>query len=215
MRGSPPCTQIGGSCAHSTLTTPMPTPMQSAVPTTTKDAGDCSCVTGLPDRRSLLQGAAAGGAGVLLGFILGSSQGSVQGVDPTERKEIDELRAEAKFRRDYDGHVFVQIPVVAQVLKMECTRAFVQAKDGSWFEARLDAQIPGTLLLRDPDNFVYFINLNIQQIDLTDDYVVVSIFGDGSWESTLQKVQGKDDNGVLIDARFDQEAFRDLISIME
>ena len=44
---------------------------------------------------------------------------------------------------------------------------------------------------------------------------MISIFGDGSWENTIQKVQGKDDNGELVDARLDQEAFRDLISIMQ
>lgn len=41
-----------------------------------------------------------------------------------------------------------------------------QAKDSSWFEVRLDAQIPGTVLLRDTDNLIYFITLNIQQVCL-------------------------------------------------
>lgn len=135
----------------------------------------------------------------MVGFLLGRSGGAdvAPGLEPGERGEIDDLRAEARFRRDYDGHLFVQ------------------AKDGSWFDVRLDAQIPGTLLLRDPDSFIYFMTLNIQQIDLTDDYVVVSIFGDGTWESILQKVQGKDDDGAMVDARMDQESFRDLVSIME
>lgn len=35
----------------------------------------------------------------------------------------DELRSEAKFRRDYDGHVWVQ------------------ARSGEWWEVRLDAQV--------------------------------------------------------------------------
>ena len=56
--------------------------------------------------------------------------------------------------------------------------------------------------------------LQPHQIDLTDDYVVVSIFGDGTWERTIQKVTVKDDGGSMTDARLDQEAFRDLISIM-
>ena len=66
--------------------------------------------------------------------------------DHSQLIPADDLRTEAKFRRDYDGHVFVQ------------------AQDGSYFEVRLDAQIPGTILLRDTDNFVYFITLNIQQV---------------------------------------------------
>lgn len=44
----------------------------------------------------------------------------------------DELRAELHFRRDYDGHVFVA------------------DSKGGWWELRLDAKLPGTLLLRDP-----------------------------------------------------------------
>jgi hypothetical protein len=45
--------------------------------------------------------------------------------------------------------------------------------------------------------------------------VVTSIFGDGAWERSIQKVTAKDDDGKTQDAKMDQQAFRDLISIME
>lgn len=44
--------------------------------------------------------------------------------------------------------------------------------------------------------------------------MVVALFGDGSWEQQVQRLQAKNDMGDLLDAQMDQEAFRDLISIM-
>lgn len=58
----------------------------------------------------------------------------------------DSLRQEAQFRRDYDGHVWVQ------------------SRAGEWWEVRVDAQVPGTVLLRDPRGYVHFISLNLQQV---------------------------------------------------
>ncbi|KXZ55132.1 hypothetical protein GPECTOR_3g283 [Gonium pectorale] len=154
-------------------------------------------------RRGFLQqfgglGAAAALGGAL-GFFAGSrSGGEAGGLSASERAEVDDLRRELNFRRDYDGHVFV--------------------RDGSgrWWEVRLDAKLPGTLLLRDQDNAVYFITYNtIQQIDLTDDYVVGSLFAGGDWTAVLQRVQARDEAGLLVDVRLDKEAFRDLISVMD
>lgn len=40
-----------------------------------------------------------------------------------------------------------------------------QTRDGTWFEVRLDAQLPGTVLLRsEKDGSIYFITLNITQV---------------------------------------------------
>ncbi|EFJ40786.1 hypothetical protein VOLCADRAFT_121683 [Volvox carteri f. nagariensis] len=144
-------------------------------------------------RRSLLQrfggfGAAAAVGGVV-GFLAGSRSGG---------GESDELRRELHFRRDYDGHVFVR------------------DGRGSWWEVRLDAKLPGTLLLRDPRDGVYFITYNnIQQIDLTDDYVVGSLFAGGDWEAIAQRVQARDDAGALVDVKMPKDAFRDMISVMD
>mmetsp|Transcript_6776 Transcript_6776/g.18187 ORF Transcript_6776/g.18187 Transcript_6776/m.18187 type:complete len:154 (+) Transcript_6776:111-572(+) len=144
----------------------------------------------------------AGTIGSVAGYLIGSSsgQGDAPGVTPIsagERRDIDSLRAEAQFRREYDGHVWVR------------------ARSGDWWEARLDAQVPGTVLLRNPEGYVYFLNLNIQQIDLTDDYVMAAVFGDGSWEANVQRVQAKDDaSGEPVDLQMPMDAFRDLISLM-
>lgn len=53
------------------------------------------------------------------------------------------------------------------------------------------------------------------QIDLTDDYVVVALFGDGAWEDKMQRLTARDDSGSLVDVVLDGDAFRDLISVME
>lgn len=53
------------------------------------------------------------------------------------------------------------------------------------------------------------------QIDLTDDYVVMALFGDGVWEDTMQRLTAKDEDGKLVDVKLDQEAFRDIISVLE
>ncbi|GLC43429.1 hypothetical protein PLESTB_001556400 [Pleodorina starrii] len=155
-------------------------------------------------RRNLLQqfgglGAAAAAGGVV-GYLAGSRSGgdSNGGLSAAERADVDELRRELHFRRDYDGHVFVR------------------DGRGSWWEVRLDAKLPGTLLLRDPQDGVFFVTYNnIQQIDLTDDYVVGSLFAGGDWEVLVQRVQARDDNGTLIDLKLPKEAFRDMISVLE
>ena len=71
-------------------------------------------------RREALQLVAVGGVvGTVLGFLFGKSQSSgVVGVSADDQRDIDSLRAEAKFKRDYDGHVQVQ------------------AADGRWYEIR-------------------------------------------------------------------------------
>ena len=71
------------------------------------------------------------------------------------------------------------------------------------------------ILLRDQEtSLIHSYTLSLQQIDLTDDFVVVSIFGDGGWERLIKRVQGRDDGGTLVDATMDSDTFRDLVSIM-
>ncbi|GLI60519.1 hypothetical protein VaNZ11_002525 [Volvox africanus] len=155
-------------------------------------------------RRNVLQqfggfGAAAV-AGGFMGYLLGSRSGGSDngGLSAAERADVDELRRELHFRRDYDGHVFVR------------------DGRGAWWEVRLDAKLPGTMLLRDPQDGVFFITYNnIQQIDLTDDYVVGSLFAGGDWESIAQRLQARDDMGALVDVKLGKEAFRDMISVMD
>lgn len=69
----------------------------------------------------------------------------------------DELRRELHFRRDYDGHVFVR------------------DASGQWWEVRLDAKLPGTMLLRDSNDNVYFITYNnVQQVGSCSSVLYVS-----------------------------------------
>ena len=63
-------------------------------------------------------------------------------------RQPDALRDEGGFRREYDGRLWLS------------TRA------GGWMEARLDAKLPGTVLLRnEADGAVYYVTYNaVQQV---------------------------------------------------
>lgn len=138
-----------------------------------------------------------GGAALATAAVVGLTRnrdGTDVGID---RQEIDANRLEAGFKREYDGHVWLR------------------TREGQWVEIRLDAKVPGTVLFRDKQDYVWFITFNnIQQIDLTDDYVVIALFGDGSWEDEKQPIQVTDDDGRLVHAQLDQDSFREMISVL-
>jgi hypothetical protein len=81
------------------------------------------------------------------------------------------------------------------------------------------------VLLRDgATGAVYYLTYpNVSQVDLTDDYVAAALFGSGEWEDQMQRLQARerepgaapgDNGGLLVDVTLDQEAFRDLISVL-
>ncbi|MEW5302622.1 MAG: hypothetical protein WDW36_005388 [Sanguina aurantia] len=152
---------------------------------------------------------ALGYAGAAVGFMLtGGSVGWVlannmaAGDSSTfsgaEQTEIVSLREEAGFRRDFDGSLWLQAP------------------SGTWYEAKLDAQVPGTVLLRnDQDSTISFISFSMQQIDLTDDTLVTSVFGDRNWPALLEQVPAKNDIDQLIGLALDRDGFQNLVSILE
>lgn len=114
-----------------------------------------------------------------------------------EREDIRQYREETRFKREYDGHVWLR------------------SSSEDWFEIRLDAKVPGTVLLRHPSGQVHYVTFNnIQQIDLTDDYVVMALFAGGSWEQNMQPLQARNDKGAVEEVKLDQETFRDLVSLM-
>lgn len=134
-----------------------------------------------------------------MGYLLGTRSSSSQlgGLTAAERSQVDELRTELHFRRDYDGHVSVR------------------DSKGVWWELRLDAKLPGTLLLRDEQDNIWFITYDMQQLDLTDDYLVGSLFASTGWEADLQRVTVKTESGILEPVTLPKESFRDLISIVQ
>ncbi|KAJ9524020.1 hypothetical protein QJQ45_022484, partial [Haematococcus lacustris] len=198
------CRTSAGHCAISstTPTTPTPATSRSLSGTVFRNmprTRTAKCQL-LHTRRGLLSSlsfagvAAVGGA---VGYVFGSQSSTplLSGLTDQDRKDIDELRAEAHFRRDYDGHVWVQ------------------ERAGEWAEVRQDAELAGTLLVRSASGRVSFFTMGLQQIDLTDDFVVAAVFGDGSWERVLQPLKAKDDNDQVVDVVLDQDSFRELISI--
>eukprot|EP00798_Chlamydomonas_sp_ICE-L_P011478 gene11478-34194_t len=98
-------------------------------------------------RRGLLTIVGAASTGALIGYLAGRSKGTDPNVDPSELKELLEMRSQAHFRRDFDGHVWVQ------------------GQDGRWSEIRLDPKVPSTVLLRSPDGYVSTMTLGLQQLN--------------------------------------------------
>lgn len=153
-------------------------------------------------RRSLLLFMGGGLAGVAANNFVrqtlgGASTKTMGGTDGLTFEQIDKRRLEFGFRRDYDGTVWL-----------------LSRASGSAYQAKCDALIPGTLLLRDPNDFVYYISFNnVQQIDLSDDEAVSALVGDGLWEANLQPVPGRNEDGALVDVKMDEQTFRELISL--
>jgi len=63
----------------------------------------------------------------------------------------------------------------------------LRSRAGEWFTVRLDMEVAGALLLRDPKGSIYAIETEgLPQVDLSDDYVLLMLFTDGSWQDQMQ-----------------------------
>jgi hypothetical protein len=66
-------------------------------------------------------------------------------------------------------------------------RVQLRSRNGEWFTVRLDMEVAGALLLRDPKGNIYAIETEgLPQVDLSDDYVLLMLFTDGSWQDQMQ-----------------------------
>jgi hypothetical protein len=84
-------------------------------------------------------------------------------------KQLQALRAKFAFRRSPTGKVQLR------------------SKSGNWYDVRLDMNLPGVCMLRAPSGDIYILQLEkIQQIDLSNDLIVMSVFGDAEWEGALE-----------------------------
>ncbi|EFJ51013.1 hypothetical protein VOLCADRAFT_103652 [Volvox carteri f. nagariensis] len=146
-----------------------------------------------PSRRSVLL---SGLAVICVPQLLVTDQASAgapvdvqQGLDEYERlesegklnssKAFENIRAKLNFKRGLDG------------------RVYVKSTKGKMFAVRLDMETPGTMLIRDMESGeVYGLQTEgFQQIDLTNDQVVIALFADGNWESAMSPITFEDDDG--------------------
>jgi hypothetical protein len=112
-------------------------------------------------------------------------------------KQAEELRARYGLRRGYDG------------------RVSLRSKAGEWFAARLDMEVPGAVLLRDPKGGVYALETDgLAQVDLSDDFVVFMMFADGDWEAEMQPVEVDDGGGRVAQLTMTDKEFREVVGIL-
>lgn len=66
-------------------------------------------------------------------------------------------------------------------------RVQLRSRKGEWYTVRLDMEVAGALLLRDPRGNIFAIETDgLPQVDLSDDYVLLMLFSDGSWQDQMQ-----------------------------
>lgn len=181
-----------------------------SVPSSTRRSALALCLAGLAaaagtfgpaaPAQAAAQSAAADGANSVAGRAIAEytdleAKGKFSSKD---RKALDEFRAKYNFRRAKDG------------------RISVKAANGMWYAVRLDMEVPGVLLLRDTDGFIYAVQTDgLQQVDLSDDFVVLLMFAEGEWEGQLAPIEMPDEQGKVVQLKLDEKQFRDVIGVLK
>lgn len=76
-------------------------------------------------------------------------------------------------------------------------------------------EAPGALLFRDPDGYIYALELQgLKQIDLSDDYVVLMLFADGEWEDNIQPIQINDGKEKPQTLKLSDKEFKEFLGLM-
>ncbi|GIL47489.1 hypothetical protein Vafri_4308 [Volvox africanus] len=113
-------------------------------------------------------------------------------------KALENIRAKLNFKRGFDG------------------RVYVKSAKGKMFAVRLDMETPGTMLIRDMESGeVYGLQTEgFQQIDLTNDQVVIALFTDGNWETAMSPITFEDDDGKVKTLKLEEKLFRNLPGLL-
>mmetsp|Transcript_35349 Transcript_35349/g.89498 ORF Transcript_35349/g.89498 Transcript_35349/m.89498 type:complete len:220 (-) Transcript_35349:646-1305(-) len=121
-----------------------------------------------------------------------------KGITDKSTKQLDDLRQRYRLRRSPDG------------------RLQLRSSRGDWFQCRLDMEVAGSMLLRDPKGMVYAIQTEaLQQIDLSDDIVAIMMFADGDWEKQMSPVEYLDEGGKVAQLKLEEREFREVIGILK
>mmetsp|Transcript_14665 Transcript_14665/g.39673 ORF Transcript_14665/g.39673 Transcript_14665/m.39673 type:complete len:248 (-) Transcript_14665:260-1003(-) len=112
-------------------------------------------------------------------------------------KTLEDFRSKYRLRRMADG------------------RLQLRSSKGEWFQCRLDMEVPGSMLLRDPKGNVYAIQTEaLQQIDLSDDLVALMMFADGDWEKQMSAMEYIDEKGKVKQLQLDDKDFREVVGLL-
>eukprot|EP00882_Tetradesmus_deserticola_P009733 GHRQ01010280.1.p2 GENE.GHRQ01010280.1~~GHRQ01010280.1.p2 ORF type:complete len:158 (+),score=87.46 GHRQ01010280.1:539-1012(+) len=93
----------------------------------------------------------------------------------------------------------------------------LRRSDGTWMQCKLDMELRGTMLLRDTsDGSVHVLQTDkLEQIDLSDDYLLLTLFADGEWEGQTQPIQLGDDDAALETLQVDEQQFKDFVGMIK
>ncbi|KAF5837205.1 hypothetical protein DUNSADRAFT_4660 [Dunaliella salina] len=101
------------------------------------------------------------------------------------------------------------------IRRMADGRLQLRSSKGEWFQCRLDMEVPGSMLLRDPKGNVYAIQTEaLQQIDLSDDLVALMMFADGDWEKQMSAMEYIDEKGKVKQLQLDDKDFREVVGLL-
>jgi hypothetical protein len=75
---------------------------------------------------------------------------------------------------------------------------------------------PPTLRAQDANGFVYALETDgLQQVDLSDDVVVMLMFADGDWEGGLSPVEVEGEDGKAAQLQMSQREFREFVGLLK
>eukprot|EP00879_Flechtneria_rotunda_P007384 GHRR01007746.1.p1 GENE.GHRR01007746.1~~GHRR01007746.1.p1 ORF type:complete len:214 (+),score=66.25 GHRR01007746.1:390-1031(+) len=112
---------------------------------------------------------------------------------------VENLRLKYGIRRGVDG------------------RVQLKKSDGKWMQIKLDMELQGTMLLRDTTtDEIYVLQTDtLQQIDLSDDYLLMMLFSDGSWQEDIQPIRLGDAEEGYEDLKLPEQQFKDLVGMIK
>ncbi|KAJ9532147.1 hypothetical protein QJQ45_003944 [Haematococcus lacustris] len=113
-------------------------------------------------------------------------------------KALDDFRSKYNLKRTGDG------------------RLQLRSANGDWYQCRLDMEVPGTMLLRDSKGFVFGLQTDVlQQVDLSDDMVVLMMFGAGEWQKQMAPIEYEDESGNVKQLQMADDEFRQVVGILK
>ena len=146
----------------------------------------------LPTPPSLAAEATPVSQGAMEEYSSLDSQGKLKG-----SKALEDFRSKYKIRRTVDG------------------RVQLRGSKGDWYTCRLDMEVAGTMLLRSGSGQVYALQTgSLQQIDLSDDLVVLMMFADGEWEKEIVPIELNDEAGKTKQLELNEKEFREVVGLL-
>lgn len=95
-------------------------------------------------------------------------------------------------------------------------RLMLKSSKGEWYLCRLDMEVPGSMLLRDSKGNIFAIQTDqLQQVDLSDDYVALMMFADGEWENQMSPIEYEDAGGKTLQLKMDESEFRQVVGLLK